>query len=219
METAATDQKPSLTKFGMIWLFSLFGIVPLVFALGWFDDFTLLTPHHDGATLLGFVIPIALGLVSVAVAITQARYTPAWRRAGMAFGFGLMTLIVSFMAVYLISDLIIGRIDFPPGKTKTFKALMLISRAYHTRHWNIQTMPVWSNMDITKEDYKFMLAHRRPGDNGNDPNEISSRGHFCASVTMEQSGQALRVLHAGRRTLPKGTVILCPPGYGGTDRE
>lgn len=55
-----------------------------------------------------------------------------------------------------------------------------------------------------------MRSNRRPGDNGRKPDEISSRGYFCADVTIEQSDKALRILHAGSQTLPEGTVILCP---------
>jgi hypothetical protein len=73
-------------------------------------------------------------------------------------------------------------------------------------------MPIWSNLEITRADYEFMLANRRPGDKGKNPDEISSKGYFCARVTLEQAGDALRVLHAGNRTLPQGTVMVCPQG-------
>ena len=93
-------------------------------------------------------------------------------------------------------------------------ALLLISRAYRTegkgQSWSIQTMPIWSNLNITQVDYDCMLHHRRPEDIGHNTNEISSRGYFCAHVTMQQSGSALRVLNAGSRKLPSGTIVICP---------
>jgi hypothetical protein len=65
-------------------------------------------------------------------------------------------------------------------------------------------------MEVTESDYQFMLSHRRPGDTLHNPDEISSKGHFCAKVTLQESDRALRVLHAGSRKLPPGTVIFCP---------
>lgn len=55
-----------------------------------------------------------------------------------------------------------------------------------------------------------MLAHRSPEDHGRNPDEISSHGFFCARVTLQQSGDALRVLNAGSQKLPAGTVVVCP---------
>jgi hypothetical protein len=55
-----------------------------------------------------------------------------------------------------------------------------------------------------------MRTHRRAGDNKGDPDKISSNGYFCAHVTIQQSGNALRVLHAGSHNLPKGSVVICP---------
>jgi len=52
-----------------------------------------------------------------------------------------------------------------------------------------------------------MQNNRRPGDDGRNPNEISSLDYFCAKVTIEQSDKALRILHAGSGKLPQGTVI------------
>jgi hypothetical protein len=54
-----------------------------------------------------------------------------------------------------------------------------------------------------------MRNNRRPGDDGHNPDEISSRGYFCAKLTIEQSDKALRILHVGSQTLPVGTVIFC----------
>ena len=66
-------------------------------------------------------------------------------------------------------------------------------------------MPIWSNIDITQSDYNFMLGHRSPDDNGRDEDEIRSNGYFCAKATLQQPGEALRVLHAGTYKLPQGS--------------
>jgi hypothetical protein len=64
--------------------------------------------------------------------------------------------------------------------------------------------------EITRDDFVFMRNNRRPGDDGHNPDEISSRGYFCSKLTIEQSDKALRILHASSQKLPGGTVILCP---------
>ena len=113
-----------------------------------------------------------------------------------------------------LASIVEGWVDFPKGKSHTHQALFLISRAYQTHGKGssqyIQTMPIWSNLEIAREDFTFMRSHRSPDDDGNNPDEISSRGYFCAKVTIEQSDNALRILHSGSQKLPQGTVILCP---------
>ncbi len=134
--------------------------------------------------------------------------------------FGLA--ILGFLSVFLLSsrvaELVENYIDFPAGSTETYPSFLLINRAYRTQgkgqSWNIQTTPISSNLDITESDYTFMLHHRRPGDDGHNPNEISSKSYFCAKVTMQQSGSALRVLNAGSRKLPGGTVVVCSTRAG-----
>jgi hypothetical protein len=71
-------------------------------------------------------------------------------------------------------------------------------------------MPLWSNLSISELDYDYMRGHRAPWDKGTNPDEISSRGYFCAKVTLQRSGNAVRVLHAGNGVLPAGTVRECP---------
>jgi hypothetical protein len=127
---------------------------------------------------------------------------------------------LSFSMTFLTAaEILEGRIDFPPSNTRTYEnELLLISRAYAThgkgRSWNIQTMPIWSNINITESDYNFMRAHRAPYDHGTNPDEITSNGYFCAKVTIQKAGEAIRVMHAGRWKLPAGTVIRCPVAAG-----
>jgi hypothetical protein len=143
-----------------------------------------------------------------------------WQRARLAVVLGLMGFLSVTLTSTRIAEIVEQLIDFPPSQTRTYSTLLLISRAYQThgkgRSWNIQTTPIWSTLQITEDDYRFMLAHRRVEDNSGNPDEISSNGYFCAQVTVEQSGNALRVLHAGSHELPKGTVVICPASSSGT---
>ena len=182
--------------------------------LGWFDRTTELTPSHDEVLQFCFLIAGLAGLACGGLSIRESKGMALWRRIAV----GCCLVALGFLAVFLVSsrgaDLIEGRTDFPPAKTRTYPGLLIISRAYQThgkgRSWNIQTTPIWSNLDVAQADYEFMLAHRSPADDGRNPDEISSRGFFCARVMLQQSGDALRVLNAGSQKLPAGTVVVCP---------
>jgi hypothetical protein len=201
-------------KLVLVWFLGLLVLVLLSPVLGWFDNATELTPSHNGILTGCFVLAGLGGLLSALVPIL------AWDRGSVrshlvaSFAFGVMGLIAVFLVSSRAADVVEGLIDFPPARTTSRPALLLISRAYHThgkgRSWNIQTMPIWSDLNITEDDYDFMLAHRRVTDKARNSDEISSRGYFCAQVTIEQSGDALRVMHAGSHKLPRNTVVLCP---------
>lgn len=202
-----------LTRLGWWWLGTLFGTAALGWILGWFDHATELTPDHSTPLNVGLAAACILALASAALIFSQSE--------GRITGRLVMSLIVapifSILGVVLtvdeVSTLVENYNDFPPAKTRTFEGLLVISRAYQThgkgRSWNIQTTPNWSNLDITEADYEYMLSHRRPGDKGTDPDEISSEGYFCAKVIFQRSGEALRILNAGTYKLPVGTVRTC----------
>jgi hypothetical protein len=215
MTLPKSDPK-TLGKFGRYWFYGLIACLPLRFVLDWFDNSTTLIPSHDDALLACFAAAILAGLASAGVAIWQSTGMAIWRRGAIAIALAALGALCALLLLIPLMNIVLVRIDFPPDRTRTYQGLLRISRAYQThgksRSWNIQTMPIWSNMDITKEDYDFMLAHRRPGDSTNDPDEISSKGYFCARVAFQEAGDgdALRVMHAGSGKLPRGTVILCP---------
>ncbi len=196
------------------WLWGPLGLVALDMALGWSDRSTEITPSHDGVLNFCFALSGlgALGLASVAVLSHQKM--KAWRRIYFAICLGLVGFLSVFLLSSRVAHLVQNYRDFPASSTRTFTGNLLISRAYAThgkgQSWSIQTMPIWSNLSITKGDYQFMLDHRRPGDPTLSSDEISSKGYFCAQVKMQQSGNALRVLNAGSNPLPSGTIVLCP---------
>ena len=75
---------------------------------------------------------------------------------------------------------------------------------------HIQTQPFWTDLNIEKSDYEFMQNHRIPEDAKRDPDEIKSEGYFCVSVTIEEAGKAVRIMHAGNNQLPAGSILICP---------
>lgn len=217
MDRAAGAVNPKVGKgLPLSWFVGGAVCLLLVQLLGWFDDATELTPDHAGVLRACLAVAGLGGLLAIDLAIRKFREMTVVRRALLALLLGAMGFILVVGASTYCAEIIEGWIDFPPGKTTSYPALLSISRAYQThgkgRSWNIQTTPIWSNLDITEDDYDFMLAHRRPGDEHGNPDEISSEGYFCAQVTMQRSGDALRVMHAGTHALPSGTVIVCPSG-------
>lgn len=202
-----------LTKFGWTWFIVLVAMFAAGWILEWFDHTTELTPDHDGALEFSFIAAGITAAISAAIIF--------WQSEGALYRRLVMSLIVapifSILGVAILlsetTTLIAKGEDFPAADTRTFDGLLLIERAYQThgkgRSWNIQTTPIWSNLDVTEVDYNFMLSHRAPNDRGRDPDEISSCGYFCAKVTLQQAGDALRVLHAGTYKLPQGTVGIC----------
>lgn len=219
MDQASESENWRMTKSLWGWLIGLVVLVVLSLVLGWFDNTTELRPTHDNVLLACFATAGLSGLACAAVAIRKSKNLLVWRRTGLAFSFAMLGFISVFLLTDRAASIIEGLKDFPPDKTSTSSALLLISRAYQThgkgRSWNIQTTPIWSNLEITEDDYEFMLAHRRVGDNSRDPDEISSKGYFCVHVTIQSSGDALRVLHAGSHKLPKGSVVICSPSSRG----
>jgi len=207
---------PSVGKFGLIWFVGLVGLFVCSWVLSWLDDTTELTPSHDGVLQDCLWFAGLSGLASGGVAIWQSAKMAVWRRTGAAFCFALLGALSVFLLAVTTADLVEGWIDFPAGKTRSYVAYLPISRAYRTHgrsmHWTIQTMRIWSNIDIAEDDYDFMLAHLHYGASNSD--EVTSKGYFCAQVTIQQSGNALRVMHAGSYMLPKGAVVICPKAPG-----
>lgn len=176
-----SEQAKAATRL-RIWMAALVALVLLSALLRWFDDTTELVPTHNDIALAVFYVAGFSGLAAGGISIYLSRRIVVWRRIGIALSFVLLGLLAGFMIAYRTANIIEGVQDFPPTKTRTYPALLLISRAYAThgkgRSWNIQTTPLWSNLDITEDDYNFMLAHRPDGKDSRNPDEVSSKGNF-----------------------------------------
>jgi hypothetical protein len=199
-----------------IWalLLGSLALIPLSMALGWFDTTTQLIPTHEKVDQACLAIAALCGLLACGAGIYLTATLTIIQRIMLPLVIMLEAAIGIFLVANHTASIVEGWLDFPAGKTHARQALFVISRAYQTHGKGssqyIQTMPIWSNLEITREDFAFMNNNRRPGDDDHNPDEISSRGHFCAKLTIEQSDKALRILHAGSKKLPEGTVILCP---------
>lgn len=211
-DTQIPPGKAKLTKVAWMWAAG----IAIAFALMWlasgYDDATELTPDHSD--ILGYCFDAA-GLIAVASAVVAFFQSKGaiTARVGLAFCFALEGGLATILLSGRIANIIENRIDFPASNTKTFRALLPIGRAYRTdsrmgSSWIIQPV-IWTNIDITQADYRFMLLHRGWDGERPEPKTVSSGGYFCANVLMQQSGDALRVLHAGSSRLPAGTIGIC----------
>jgi len=189
-------------------------LIPLSIILGLFDTTTELVPTHDRVDQVCLAVAVFCGLLACGTGIYLTRMLTIIQRIMLPLVLMLEAAIGTFLVAGHPSSIMEGWLDFPAGKSHTRQVLFVISRAYQTHGKGssqyIQTMPIWSNLEITREDFAFMRNHRRPGDDDQNAYEISSQGYFCAKVTIEQSDKALRILHSGSQKLPQGTVILCP---------
>lgn len=214
MPESLKDQK-SVSAKGIWTLFiGCLALIPLSVALGWFDSTTELIPTHERVDQFCLALAGLCGVVACTAAIYLSRRLAIKQRIGLPLAILVEVAIGVFLVAHHIASIVEGWMDFPASKTQTRQALIQIARAYQTHgkgsSQHIQTMPIWSDLEISQHDFAFMQNNRRAGDSGHDPDEISSRGFFCAKVTIQQSDKAIRILHAGSHTLPEGTVILCP---------
>ncbi len=209
MDKPVAGRKVRLSALGGWWFGGIWAVVIAGAIAGFFNDATELTPDHRHFYTV--FASVAAAFVSVLAGLTQSK-GPWFRRAVMVVLFGLLGGGATFYLACSLAAIADMQADFPAGKTQTYPAYVMIGRAYRTRaralNWHIQTTPLWSDLRIGQRDYDFMASHRSPRDRVRNPDEISSRGWFCAHVTMQRSGSAQRILHT-RSALPDGTVGLC----------
>jgi hypothetical protein len=221
-DSEATDEqvKPSVSRFGWYWLGGIFVLFILAKILENFDHSTTLVPDHANAIGMAIVLSFLTACLSIIVGLTETKGSTWTKFSCGVLAFGGLGFLAPFLLLGTISSLFFARVDFPPDKVRTFEALLPIGRTWHStprrspESFIIQPTPLWSNIDIAREDWNFMLAELKLGDEP-DRDDIPSNGRFCARVQMQQAGAALRVMNAGSHALPKGSIVLCPPEAAG----
>jgi hypothetical protein len=222
-ESDQTKHNFGFSKPVKFWLIGCGILFALSMPLGWLDNATQLTPDNSDVIGFGFALAGAMATLGALILGAATASWPLKNRIGFVVACSFLTFLASIVAFMPASDIIAGRMLFPATSAKTFDALLPIGRAYRTYarvggySWTIQPTPLWSNIDITQADWNYMLARRQPWDVGTNPDNISSRGYFCAKVTMQKSGDALRVLYVGNYNplnwsykLPNGAIMVCP---------
>ncbi|MEO1967683.1 MAG: hypothetical protein ABGW87_03080 [Sphingomonadaceae bacterium] len=226
-ESNQKKQQVGFTKSGKLWLIGCGLLFALSFPFGSLNNATQLTP--DDADVISFGFELA-GVIAILGAFILWKATVSWplkNRIGFVVALSFITFLASILAFMPAAGIVEGWMNFPAASTKTFEAFLPIGRAYrsHSRSgdsWTIQPTPLWTNIDVTQADWDFMLTRRRPWDDGTDPDNISSNGYFCAKVTMQKSGDALRIIYSGHYNplnwtyrLPTGAIVVCPRGAKG----
>jgi hypothetical protein len=182
--------------------------------LGWLDNATQLAPDTDDSIMYSLIISGACGVVAAICAFVFSRGMTIFTRLRWIFPLLVIGSVGPFLFIMHASSIVSGWINFPPSKTHSRIVLMQISRAYQMHGKgagaHIQTQPFWTDLNIEKSDYEFMQNHRIPEDAKRDPDEIKSEGYFCVSVTIEEAGKAVRIMHAGNNQLPAGSILICP---------
>lgn len=213
-----TEEQPAQNRQSSLLLWTLYlvslALALLAQALGWFDRTTLLAPSHAHIDQACMAIAVLCGVVFCALAIRSTCRLSLVQRIVLPLLLLFLSSLGAFMMAEQCASLLVGRMDFPAGKTHTRTVLLMIERAYQTHGKGssqyIQTTPIWSNLEIAPQDFAFMQQHRSPADDGRNPHEISSKGYFCAQVTIEETDKAVRILHAGAHPLPAGSILPCP---------
>lgn len=201
-----------LSKFGWLWLGAIAFAFLLYLLVEQFDNASELTPDHSDILGYCFVGAGLVGIASVIIGFSQSS-GPVVKRLGALLGFGILGFLSTLLLSSTLADIIENRTDFPADKTETRWALLPIQRAYRMdsrtgSSWIIQPV-IWTNIDVSHADFKFMLSHRGWNGKGSEPDDVSSDGYFCAKVLVQKSGDALRVLHSGSLSLPEGSVGIC----------
>jgi hypothetical protein len=214
VEEKAKPPRVKLTKLAWVWLAVLALAMISVWPLGGLDTATELTPDHSDILEYCFWIAGLIAVVSMAVCFFQSEGALPSRILLSLLFLGFLGGLSTHLHLSTVANIIENRRDIPPERTRTFGALLPIERAYRMdsrtgSSWIIQPAPIWSNIDIAHGDYRFMLARTGAANARKEPSDVPSRSYFCAKVTMQESGDALRVLHAGSQALPPGSVGIC----------
>jgi hypothetical protein len=206
-------------KAGIWWLALCAVLLVLCMVLAFVGDTTELTPDHDDVNAWCFAVGALAAIVCTFIMRGATATWPTGNRIGFAVAASLGTFLLFSVALLFMAEIVEGRLDFPPSKTTTYPdALVQIASARQAHgkgvSWYIRTMPIPADIPISWTDYDFMRAHRSPADMQGDPDEIASDGYFCARVTLQRAGAAVRILHAGRWGLPQGSIMVCPADFG-----
>ncbi len=209
----ARDFKLKLKPLGWLWFVGLALLLVAAMVSRACDNATELAPIHKANVAFCVTIAIAMAVLSSAVCFFNSSGPALSRILASVATFGGLSLVVTYILASALADLVEQGVDFPSGRIQTYQSRLPIDLAYRNTGKDVRffilTTPFLATLEISKQDYAFMLADRRPGDTHTQPNEISSQGYFCAYVTMQKSGEAVRVLHAGHDVLPNGTVGIC----------
>lgn len=202
-----------------VWLPALAIVLPLCLGLLWLDDFTELTPRHSIARMACLIVVFIAAAISGILGwrlATSGRLKRGTSPMDAGFKFLFVGMVMTTMLLAPATELIAGWVDFPPSMTNSSIALLPISKA-HEAHgrgasWSVKFQPDWSGVPISYNDYRYMQEHLPPDHRSASRNEIVSNGYFCARVSLQKAGKAIRIMHSRWGGLAEGSIGICPAG-------
>ncbi len=200
----------------LLWLIATF--MPL------FGNDTELMPRHFGLMALAMLAALALGVNSAVVLWTQTRIELFYRLIFVVL-FSLFATTDTFkVSTHLINAYGLSH-DFPAAQIETSTFYWPIDRAYtkdvktgrnSSIEYFVRLTPAWdTDWEIAKSDFDYMKANNKPENASRYGDRIESHGWFCAKVTLQKAGNAVKVVGVtDGRGLAEGSLMLCPDGAG-----
>ena len=210
----------NLAPFGRWWNYGLFCLLFVYIATCPFTNSPDVMLHRHFDAVVCFELACVVALASIWIGFWNSNGPLRRRPLVIISYFGGFGLVSTFLAALNLSAIIEPRIDFPPGHTQTFPARLPIRRVHQSRSGGvIETAPIGAkvNLAISDSDFEFMMTHLPPP--GPDPNTVSGDGYFCADVTMQKSGSALRIPGVAHQALSPGSISICRPGVIGLTKK
>lgn len=206
--------RPDADAFGLkrpgvvlLCVLAVLGLAAVV--LGFMDDATIVSPSVADLQGDGAAVGMIAGLAVAPFMAWAIRGSAMWRRIVLGLTAGLVASGAIAVGFSSLVDVVEGSRLFPPETSVRARVSAPILRAWRTHgksaHQTIVTGGAYSAMlDVTSSDYEVMAGPGRDG-----PDRVSEPGRYCAMLSVERSGAAVRILHAGSYDLPSGTVVPC----------
>jgi len=189
---------------------NLIAFFPLAFfALG----LVLLMATTSSETLasdsqVGILGPAAMGLLFwllglLALLGVRPR---SWKTLAAVSLVPLLTALLAMMVTMLVLDRLQERAEFGHGPLRQKQADLAIEEAVYFRGKS-------GRHEITLRDYpgSFTVDEADYAAAFGDVEKVRPRGR-CARVTLQKSAHALRIVGLDHGTLPRGSLVRCPPG-------
>ncbi len=202
---------------GWIGMLCVLGLASFIAPLSLKD--TELLPQHDTGLWMPLAAGAVIGLASLFVLWPQTRGSAIYRGA-IAGLFSCWAMIcMAKLGTAMIDGYDLSH-DFPAGQVQTYGFDWPIDRAYArnessgrgsvTRYY-VHLTPAWDkDWHISRRDFVDLQAQA-----GTKADQVDSHGKFCAHVTLQKAGNAVRIVGVTNvRGLPGNSIGLCPAGAG-----
>lgn len=209
------EPSPKLSARQWLWVAGVLGMLSIAGCVSIFDETISVTIGHDlfrGVATCGAAAMMVLGGVLLFWRVEDS--SPAWRLKTMAT-WGLVFGSWAFVDMIKVTDRIAQHWEFP-ANTPQSELLFPIAdepdvkdlsgQNRQDRHQDDDTISmaglvgVVGPVVLANSDARYLKAERDKG----------SRHTYCLRAKVQQSGDALRIMHAPMDPFPAGSVERCP---------